>query len=235
MFLERLRTTNLDLNKKYAFVVPMGATEQHGPFLALGADSYLADAIMEEAEAAYPEVIFLPTLRITCSEEHEGFPGTVWVTAETMNRVLSDICNSLKPYAKTIAFASFHGGNLALLDAFVVDHASVFGDVRIVHLPIGSDETEEKMRRMIGGPTDAHAGNVEISMMLASHESLADVPPDDYPKFFVENPFGTNHLKDFSADGIADNHPRWVITKENGKKMMEWTVEDFKNELRKIV
>ncbi len=109
MFLERIRTTDLDQEKKYIFVLPMGATEQHGPFLALGADSFLADRIIHDTERKFPDIIFLPTLRITCSEEHAGFPGSTWVTKETMARMLSDICHSLQPYAKTIALTSFHG------------------------------------------------------------------------------------------------------------------------------
>ncbi|KKW32709.1 MAG: hypothetical protein UY76_C0019G0019 [Candidatus Uhrbacteria bacterium GW2011_GWA2_52_8d] len=235
MFLERIRTTNLDPQKKYTFVVPMGATEQHGPFLALGADSFLADRIIQEVEKNFPEVVFLPTLRITCSEEHEGFMGTVWISKDTMTRVLMDICNSLKPYAKSIAITSFHGGNLELLDQFVRDNTSSFGDVRVIHLPMGSEETEEKMHKMLDGPTDQHAGNVELSMMLAHDQLLADIPPADYPKRAIENPFSTNHLKDFSEDGIADSHPKWVVSKENGEKMIEWTVEDFENEIQKIL
>ncbi len=233
MYLERMRTTDFDSDKKYTFVIPMGATEQHGPFLALGTDSFLADRIIQEAEVEFSQIIFLPTMRITCSEEHEGFMGTVWVSKDTMTRVLIDICNSLKPYAKSIAITSFHGGNLELLDQFVKDNASSFGDVQIIHLPMGSEETEEKMREMLDGPTDQHAGNVELSMMLAHDQLLADIPPADYPKRAIENPFSTNRLKDFSEDGIADSHPKWVVSKENGEKMIRWTVEDFKNVLGK--
>lgn len=232
MFLERIHTTDLNPERKYTFVVPMGATEQHGPFLALGADSFLADRIIQEVEKNFSEVVFLPTLRITCSEEHEGFMGTVWVSKDTMTRVLMDICNSLKPYAKSIAVTSFHGGNLELLDQFVRNSASSFGDAQLIHLPMGSEETEEKMHEMLDGPTDQHAGNVELSMMLAHDQLLADIPPADYPKHAIKNPFSTNHLKDFSEDGIADNHPKWVVSKENGEKMIEWTVEDFKKTLQ---
>ncbi len=230
-----MKTTDFDPKKKYTFVIPMGATEQHGPFLPMGTDSFLADRIVREAEAEFREFVFLPTLRITCSQEHEGFMGTVWVTKATMTQILLDICHSLHPYAEKIAFTSFHGGNLAFLDAFVTENAPIFGGVRIIHLPMGSEETEEKMRKMIDGPTDAHAGNVEISMMLADDESLAKVPPANYPKRVIEDAFSTNHLQDFSTDGIADNNPKWVVSKENGTKMIEWTVEDFKRELRKIV
>ncbi len=234
MFLERLRTTDLDPTKKYAFVIPMGATEQHGPFLAIGADSFLADIIIKASEVDFPEIIFLPTLRITCSEEHAGFMGSVWLSKDTMTSVLLDICHSIAGYAKTIAFTSFHGGNLELLDGFVLEHAKHLKGIRLLHIPMGSEGTEQKMRDLLGGPTDHHAGNVEISMMLTDDDALADVPSSDYPKKVIENPFHTNRIKDFSDDGIADNHPEWIVSKENGKKMNDWIVQDFKNELGKL-
>jgi creatinine amidohydrolase len=218
MFLERMKTTDFDLKKKYTFVIPMGSTEQHGPFLPLGTDSFLADRIVQDAEAEFSQIIFLPTLRVTCSEEHEGFLGTVWITKETMNKVLFDICNSLTPCAKTIVLTSFHGGNLGLLNRFVLENKKAFGKVQVIHLAMGSEATEDKMREMIGGPTDAHAGNVEISMMLAQNESLVGTPPADYPKHIIEDGFATNRVKDFSEDGIVDNHPKWVVSKEKGKK-----------------
>ncbi len=235
MFLEQIKTTNLDPNKKYTFVLPMGATEQHGPFLALGTDSILADKIIQGVEAAFPEVIFLPTLRITCSEEHAGFLGTVWISQDTMTRTLIDICNSLKPYAKSIVLTSFHGGNLELLNKFIADHSAAFGDITLHHLLMGSAETEEKIRHLINGPTDEHAGNVEISMMLASDTSLVKVPPTDYPKHVIANPFSTNHLADFSTDGIADSHPQWLVSKENGEQMIKWTVEASQAALQNIL
>lgn len=235
MYLEKIKTTDLDPNKKYTFVLPMGATEQHGPFLQLGTDSFLADKIIAEAEAEFPELVFLPTMRITCSEEHRGFMGSVWITEETMERVLSDICSSLKPHAKTIALTSFHGGNLEILDKFISKSKDAFDGMSVMHVPMGSEETEERMRKLIDGPTDEHAGNIETSMMLAYDESITSVPSVDYPKKVVDDPFSTSHLKEFSKDGIADSHPKWVISKEIGKKVTKWIVEDFKDELRKLI
>jgi creatinine amidohydrolase/Fe(II)-dependent formamide hydrolase-like protein len=234
MFLENIKTTDFDPNRKYTFVIPMGATEQHGPFLPTGTDSFLMDCIIRDCEGFFPNIVFLPTLRVTCSEEHEGFPGSVWISTDTMKRILVDICHSLRPYAKTIAFASFHGGNLKFLDSFVLEREMNYEGVKLLHIPVGSEEAEKKMCELLDGPTDAHAGNVEISMMLSEKESLVDVPSPSYKKSIIKDAFGTNHIKDFSDDGIADNHPAWIVSKENGKMFTEWIVEDFKNELGKL-
>ena len=112
MFLEEMKTTDFKQGKKYIFVIPTGSTEQHGPFLPFGTDSYIQDAIVKGIEAQLPELIFLPTMRITCSEEHEGFAGSVWISPDTMERVMLDICKSLEPYAKKFIFTTAHGGNI---------------------------------------------------------------------------------------------------------------------------
>lgn len=124
---------------------------------------------------------------------------------------------------------------MEILDKFVEKHKNKFGEADIVHLPMGSEETEERMRVLIDGPTDEHAGNIETSMMIAHDESMADVPPVDYPKRVIEKPFRTNNLKEFSEDGIACNHPEWIVSKEIGEKVTQWIVKDFTDELRKII
>jgi creatinine amidohydrolase len=61
-------------------VLPLGATEQHGPHLPLGVDTVLADGIVAASlpllPAALP-VLFLPTQQIGLSPEHARFAGTL--------------------------------------------------------------------------------------------------------------------------------------------------------------
>ena len=231
MFLERMKTTDFDAKKKRIFVIPMGATEQHGPFLPLGTDSYIQDEVIKRLETEFTEIVFLPTLRITCSEEHEGFPGTVWISLSTMESVLRDICTSLQPYAEHFVFVTAHGGNVKIVQQFVKDNAQAFGGARLTYIEMNSPALEEKIEQLIRGPVDAHAGNVEISMMLVIDKTLTSIPSKEHPKTRIERPFRTNHLKDFSKDGIADNHPDWVISKELGQSVIEWSVDELKKGL----
>lgn len=235
MFLERMKLTDFDSKKKYTFVVPMGATEQHGPFLPLGTDSYIQDAIIEQTERVVPEVIFLPTLRITCSKEHIGFPGSVWIEKETMEKVLRDICISLQPYAQNIVLVSWHGGNISMLKRFVAMNKNSFQDVHIEHLECDSEETLKKTFELLGGPVDEHAGNSEICMVLSIEPSLVTVPPKDYPKQKIENAWNSDRLVDFSKDGIVDNHPQWVINKELGEQFIQIETQQLKEKLEVIM
>ena len=230
MFLERMKTTDFKPGEKYSFVIPTGSTEQHGPFLPLGTDSFIQDRIIQDTEKALPEIIFLPTLRITCSEEHEGFPGTIWISTKTMKQVLKETCESLKPYAKQIIFVTAHGGNVPALNEFVDENK----DCRLSYIEMESEEVNQKTELLIGGPVEDHAGNTEISMMLDVDESITTVPGPSHPKTVIEQPFKTNRLADFSKDGIADNHPKWVIDKEHGKKIFEWMASELTQKLKDL-
>ncbi len=59
-------------------VLPLGATEQHGPHLPLGVDSALVDGIVAATLPLLPAelpVLFLPTQQIGLSPEHARFPA----------------------------------------------------------------------------------------------------------------------------------------------------------------
>lgn len=234
MFLEEMKVTDFEPGKKYTFVIPTGSTEQHGPFLPFGTDSYIQDAVIAGAEKQLPEVIFLPTIRMTCSEEHRDFMGTPWISIDTMERVMYDICKSLESCAKQFVFTTAHGGNVEVLKRFVARHQNDVSGVELHYIDLDNEGIEKKTVDLIGGPVDQHAGNTEISIMLGLRGDLTTVPPKDYPKRVLEDAFKTNRLSDFSEDGIADNHPEWVVDETHGKLIMGWIIDDFVAALKRI-
>ena len=61
-------------------VLPVAATEQHGPHLPLSVDTVLADGVITAALALLAPglpVLFLPTQAVGFSPEHARFPGTL--------------------------------------------------------------------------------------------------------------------------------------------------------------
>lgn len=235
MFLERMKTTDFDLKKQYVFVISMGATEQHGPFLPLGTDSYIQDAIVNLVEKALPQAIFLPTLHITCSKEHAGFPGSIWITKETMEHVLRDICDSLQAYASTVVFISWHGGNVGMLNRFVKKYKDTFKSIQLEHIEFDSETTMKKTVALLNGPVDEHAGNSEISMMLTCNKSLVIRPPKNYPKQVIKAAWDAERLVEVSKDGIVDNHPEWVVNANIGKQCIQMAADELKLGLEKIL
>ena len=64
---------------EYIAVLPVAATEQHGPHLPLGVDSMIAEGLVGRVCAALPNeapVLFLPVDQVGKSDEHGNFPGT---------------------------------------------------------------------------------------------------------------------------------------------------------------
>ncbi len=234
MFLKQLKLTDLDKNKKYNFIVPFGSTEQHGPFIPFGTDTYTTDAILARMNQDFPDLIILPTLEYSCSGEHEGFIGTVWLSESTLDLLMFDVCNSLKDYAHSISFITGHGGNLRSIDSFVTKNGNTFNNVKLTHLSFGDDSVDDKIVDLIGGPCDGHAGNSEISLMLAIHPNLATIPPKEYNKIPTKDGFATGRLIEKSIDGIADPNPEWYVNKEFGEKIFEWLYEEIKKQISNI-
>ena len=99
-------------------VLPLGATEQHGPHLPMASDVWIADALAERFCRRVPEALRLPTLPIGCSSEHDDFPGTLSLHPDTLCAVLCDTLASLARHGfETVFIFSAHGGNCAPLRA----------------------------------------------------------------------------------------------------------------------
>src|SRR5437870_914557 len=77
---------HLDAAKTVA-VLPVGATEQHGPHLPLAVDRALADALVQAALPRLPgdcPVLVLPTQQVGYSPEHSRFAGTLTLSSATV-------------------------------------------------------------------------------------------------------------------------------------------------------
>jgi creatinine amidohydrolase len=101
---------------QHTVVVPLGAIEQHGPHLPLHVDTLVADALGERFCARVPESLQAPTIGFGCSEEHMAFPGTLSLSSDTLQAVLSDVLSSLARHGfRHLVVFSAHGGNDGLL------------------------------------------------------------------------------------------------------------------------
>src|SRR5205807_10452431 len=66
-------------------VLPLAATEQHGPHLPVGTDVMIAQAYLARVRELLPEtlpVTFLPLQPVGISTEHVSYPGTLTLPAE---------------------------------------------------------------------------------------------------------------------------------------------------------
>ncbi len=233
MFLKQLKLSDLDPKIKYDFIVPIGSTEQHGPFLPFGTDTYSTDAFLNRINQSFPELIILPTLEYSCSGEHDGFIGTIWLQEKTLLSILDDVSNSLNPYAKNIMILSGHGGNLATIQEFVKERRFSF-DTSLHYIDLDNEKLNPPMEKLIDGPLDSHAGNIETSMMMTIAPELTD-NPKGYKKTVVTRPWETGKLKDKSKDGIADPQSRWIVSKDIGEEVINIIVADAERQIKSII
>lgn len=236
MFLKQIKLADLDPNKKYVVLVPVGSTEQHGPYIPYGSDTYMTDAIVEVINQQFPDLLILPTLEYSSSKEHQGFIGTLWLEDETLKLVFRDVCTSIEGIASKIIFFSEHGGNLHVIQEYLAEQEGIFNNIPLHHLRCDDQVVDQVASEIMNGPVDSHAGNSEISVLLSLQSKLTTIPNKDDPKTpLTSDPWETGRLKDKSKDGIADPNPEWLVSEELGDRLVEVMKENTIQNLSKIL
>ncbi len=103
---------------KTTVIIPTGGVEQNGPYLATGKHNYVlratSDAIARKLGNALvaPIVPFVPEGNIAPPTGHMKYPGTISLTEETYQRLLTDICACFKTHGfKHIVMIGDSAGN----------------------------------------------------------------------------------------------------------------------------
>jgi creatinine amidohydrolase len=191
------------LDKRSAVVVqPIGSVEQHGPHLPVLTDAYVAESVARGALSLLadgrPQVFVLPTISYGRSVEHQGFPGTVSLSTETLLGVCRDVGRSLAASGFTrLVFVDGHGGNVALLDVAARDIRAETGLLvfRVMPSHFGLPDGLECPDAEFA----AHANFVETSVMLALDESMVHMDR--------VQPGGESATRLFGKPGIAAGGP----------------------------
>jgi creatinine amidohydrolase len=106
---------NQKAKKGYAIVIPLAATEQHGPHLPVYTDSLICEYIAAESvrrASIEVQILMAPVLSIGCSQHHLAFGGTISYKSSTYLQILRDIGESLITDGfRKIIFINAHGGN----------------------------------------------------------------------------------------------------------------------------
>jgi creatinine amidohydrolase len=103
---------------KTTVIIPTGGVEQNGPYLATGKHNYVLRATTEAIARKLgntlvaPIVPFVPEGDIDPPTSHMRYPGTISLTEETYERLLTDICASFKTHGfEHIVMIGDSGGN----------------------------------------------------------------------------------------------------------------------------
>lgn len=165
-------------------VLPLAATEQHGPHLSLSVDTDIVNGVVAaswgplqtlqvNAESPLP-VFFLPTQSVGLSPEHAAFAGTLTLKPETLIRLWTDIAESVKAAGfNKLVLLNAHGGHVGAMDVVARDLRARLGmlvySVNWYQLPLTNVQGEDL--NSLFSPHEhrfgVHAGDVETSAMLA--------------------------------------------------------------------
>jgi creatinine amidohydrolase len=166
-------------------VLPVAATEQHGPHLPLRVDSALVDGVVSASLPHLPvdvPALFLPTQALGLSPEHARFAGTLTLKAETVIRLWTDIGESVAASGvKKLVLLNSHGGQVGVMDIVARDLRARLGmlvySVNWFGLPLVGPAGED-VNALFSDHEHRfgiHAGDIETSMMLALAPELVDM------------------------------------------------------------
>jgi creatinine amidohydrolase len=159
--LDRVSWTTAEHSADGVIVVPVGATEQHGPHLPLTTDSDIAIALADRLERARPrDIAVAPVVAFGSSGEHQDFPGTLSLGQDAFERLLVELGRSATCTWRRILFLSTHGGNREPVRRAADRLRAEHRDVRVWTPAWGGD---------------AHAGRTETSLMLALDPDRVDL------------------------------------------------------------
>jgi len=180
--------TNVDREAaaRWIAVLPLAATEQHGPHLPLTTDVMIGQAYLARVRELLPNTVpatFLPIQPVGISTEHIDFPGTLTLSTETALKEWKGLGESVaRAGLKKLVIVTSHGGNSAAMTLVAQDLRAFCGLLAVTTswsrfgAPDGLFPAEE-LRHGI------HGGAVETSIMLARFaehvrlEAIADFRP----------------------------------------------------------
>ena len=150
-------------------LLPFGVLERHGPHLPLGMDQIAADEIARRAAEVEPAVVF-PGYYFGAIFTARHLPGTIALGRRLLMPVLEAVCDEIARNGFTkILIVNGHGGNIALLHAFVRALLEEPRDYAVYstnyyHL---DPEPRERWHEIRASDFGGHADEMETSLMLA--------------------------------------------------------------------
>jgi creatinine amidohydrolase len=198
---------------RWIAVLPLAATEQHGPHLPLATDVMIADAYLARVRELLPAHVpatFLPVQPVGISTEHTDFPGTQTLSTEVALKSWMALGQSVaRAGVRKIVIVTSHGGNSAGMMLVAQDLRAQHGMLAVTTswsrfgAPDGLFSAEE-LRHGI------HGGAVETSIMLAR-----------YPEHVR-----TEAVADFRSNAIAmEKEFRWLSTQRPAP--FAWQAQDL--------
>ena len=169
------------MHDRVVAILPLGATEPHGPHLPLDTDVTIAQAqsrrAAERLTEAGVEVLLLPPVAYGLTHFTDGFAGRISLRPGTLWALLEDVVESLEDQGvRRIVFSNAHlePAHVAILRGVAGDKAELGPHSAQVIFP---DNTRRRWAGTLGEEFqsgDCHAGRYESSIVLAADPGAVD-------------------------------------------------------------
>jgi creatinine amidohydrolase len=195
-------------------LLPLGSCEQHGPHLPLDTDTQIAQYLCAQAAQHDNRILIAPSLTISASGEHAGFPGTLSIGTDALMQVLVEIVRSAD-WSDGVVFVNGHGGNS---DAVATAVRTLTGEQRNV---------AAWWPRIEHG--DAHAGASETSLMLAINPGQVNMAKAEVgstkPISEISAQLRSGGVRAVSTNGVLGDPT--TATSEHGHSLLSQLTRDL--------
>jgi creatinine amidohydrolase len=157
---------------RWIAVLPLAATEQHGPHLPFETDVLIAEAYLARVRETLPQdlpITFLPVERVGISTEHIAYPGTQTLATDVALKKWMALGDDIAQMGvRKLVVVTSHGGNSAAM-------ALIAQDLRAKHEMLAVTTSWSRFGVPDGSfPADEvrygiHGGAIETSIMLAAY------------------------------------------------------------------
>jgi creatinine amidohydrolase len=208
-------------------MLPIGATEQHGPHLGCGMDTAIAHTLCYDV-AKQADILLLPTLPYGCSVGHsKRWPGTLALNPKTLIDVVSDLGDwVVSSGIRRLLLVNGHVTNEAPLRC-ALEMLRARHDGFMVALINTAQLSPRVKQAHFADANDWHANDAETALMMHLHPEI--VRPEKLDE--ADDPDRT--------DGCVFSHPvnrtslngvtgqPSLATKEKGQILYQWMQEDL--------
>jgi creatinine amidohydrolase len=213
----------------FSAILPIGATEQHGPHMGCGMDYVLADLLCK-AVAENTNVLMLPTMPYGCSIGHsQRWPGTIALQPITLINTIKDMGDwAYHSGVRRLFIVNAHVTNAAPLRCALEMLRAAHDDMMIAVINTSNLSKRTKEFQHADGD-DWHANDGETSLMLATAPFM--VRPDKLN--IADDPDRTEGLvfshpvNRTSLNGVTGTPS--ISSKEKGEEWLTWMIEDLSN------
>jgi creatinine amidohydrolase len=209
----------MGLKETQTVILPVGATEEHGPHLPTITDTIQAIEVARFV-AAKRHVFLAPPLHYGVCRSTRGFPGTITVGHDALRAFAKDLLTSLADsgFSRVMILTGHAGGlHMAALEE-ACQNAVEERDFRVSLVSLFDLIDFSKVET----PHDGHAGEVETSLMMVVRPDLVKGRPKKHfparPRFLI-----MKDVRSLMGNGIMGNPE--PATPEKGKAFFDMAVQ----------